>query len=600
MKNKRFSLLTFLILMSSVIFGQNFPYKSQGLTDRQAAEHLLSRFTFGIAPGDIDFAVIMGLEKWFDTQMNGKISDPELTEKLKTFPAISMNTETIINNYLLGAQLRKKAIDEGFLLKEDVESDKAKQLEAYKKLKEKYGVQSSKELERQTVNQKVIRAIYAKNQMHEVLTDFWFNHFNVFMGKNQSAQYVLSYERDVIRPHVNKNFNELLLATAKSPAMLTYLDNFLSSDEQVGEFGRNRQNNNKAPKGLNENYAREIMELHTLGVDGGYTQTDVVNAAKILTGWTLYPLRKNGEKNQIAEMLDKIGEDRLANRGFVRDGDFLFAANRHVTGPKSVLGKTYNQGGYEEGVALINDLAMHPSTAKFISQKIAVRFVSDKPNPDLIDKMARTFLETKGNISKVIRTMVETPEFWNEEARRQKTKSPFEYAVSAVRSLNGDVMFPAALANQIAKMGQKLYYYQAPTGFPDKGQYWINTGSLLNRMNFGLDIAAGKIAGVRIDANKVFGNKEPESAEDALRKLGAILLPERDIETTIQRLLPLVADPAFYEKVKNANKKYEKNIMEEEDDYDDVLNDKRPLEMNPQSLSQIVGIFIGSPEFQRR
>lgn len=586
--------------MSSVIFGQNFPYKSQGLTDRQAAEHLLSRFTFGTAPGDIDFAVKMGLEKWFDTQMKGKISDPELTEKLKTFPALSMNTETIVNTYLLGAQLRKKAIDEGFLLKEDVESDKAKQFEAYKKLKEKYGVQSSKELERQTVNQKVVRAIFAKNQMHEVLTDFWFNHFNVFMGKNQSAQYVLSYERDVIRPHVNKNFNELLLATAKSPAMLTYLDNFLSSDEQVGEFGRNRQNNNKAPKGLNENYAREIMELHTLGVDGGYTQADVVNAAKILTGWTLYPLRKNGEKNQIAEMLDKIGEDRLANRGFVRDGDFLFAANRHVTGPKNVLGKTYNQGGYEEGVALINDLAMHPSTAKFISQKIAVRFVSDQPNPDLIDKMARTFLETKGNISKVIRTMVEAPEFWNEEARRQKTKSPFEYAVSAVRSLNGEVMFPAALANQIAKMGQKLYYYQAPTGFPDKGQYWINTGSLLNRMNFGLDIAAGKIAGVRIDANKVFGNKEPESAEDALRKLGAILLPERDIETTIQRLLPLVADPAFYEKVKNANKKYEKNIMEEEDAYDDVVNDRRPLEMNPQSLSQIVGIFIGSPEFQRR
>ena len=586
--------------MSSVIFSQNFPYKSQGLTDRQAAEHLLSRFTFGIAPGDIDFAVKMGLEKWFDTQMNGKISDPELTEKLKTFPAISMNTETIVNTYLLGAQLRKKAIDEGFLLKEDVESDKAKQFEAYKKLKEKYGVQSSKELERQTVNQKVVRAIFAKNQMHEVLTDFWFNHFNVFMGKNQSAQYVLSYERDVIRPHVNKNFNELLLATAKSPAMLTYLDNFLSSDEQVGEFGRNRQNNNKAPKGLNENYAREIMELHTLGVDGGYNQTDVVNAAKILTGWTLYPLRKNGEKNQIAEMLDKIGEDRLVNRGFVRDGDFLFAANRHVTGPKSVLGKTYNQGGYEEGVALINDLAMHPSTAKFISQKIAVRFVSDQPNPDLIDKMARTFLETKGNISKVIRTMVETPEFWNEEARRQKTKSPFEYAVSAVRSLNGDVMFPAALANQIAKMGQKLYYYQAPTGFPDKGQYWINTGSLLNRMNFGLDIAAGKIAGVRIDANKVFGNKEPESAEDALRKLGAILLPERDIETTIQRLLPLVADPAFSERVKNATKKYEKNNLEEDDENNVVEKDNAKMEMKPQTLSQIVGIFIGSPEFQRR
>ncbi|HMP30922.1 MAG TPA: DUF1800 domain-containing protein, partial [Saprospiraceae bacterium] len=414
--------------------------------------------------------------------------------------------------------------------------------------------------------------------------------------KNQNSQFVLSYERDAIRPYVNQKFSDILLATAKSPAMLTYLDNFLSSSEERGVAEPQSMPNNRRPKGINENYAREVMELHTLGVDGGYSQDDVINAAKILTGWTIYPMRKDGEAGKISNMLEKIGEDRLASRGFVHEGDFLFAANRHEKGDKTVLGKLYNQGGYAEGTALLNDLAIHPSTASFICKKIATRFVSDQPDEVLLQNMTKTFVESQGDISKVLWTMVESREFWKENALHQKTKSPFEYAISAVRVLNADVKYPMPLANWITKMGQKVYYYQAPTGFPDNGQYWINTGSLLNRMNFGLDLANGKIAGIKVDASGLLGHKEPESSQEAIMQFGNVLLPERNIESTVTRLLPVINDPTFVNKIIDANKKHTIQIQDIEENQmkDNTMNE------NASALAQILGIFIGSPEFQRK
>jgi uncharacterized protein (DUF1800 family) len=278
----------------------------------------------------------------------------------------------------------------------------------------------------------------------------------------------------------------MLLKTAKAPAMLFYLDNFSSAVAIRGDSGR---------RGLNENYAREVMELHTLGVDGGYTQADVTEAARVLTGWTVYPMNEN-----VQRLITRFSPDQLARRGFVHEGDFLFNANRHDKGEKTVLGHVFPAGGgYEEGVEFLDMLAHHPSTARFTCRKIAVRFVSDDPPQSLVDKMAKTFLAKNGDIRQVLITMVTAPEFWSPAAVREKTKSPFELAIGAVRSLHAEIDQPYPLYTWITRMGEKKYYYQAPTGFPDKGTYWINTGSLLNRMNFGLALAEGQIGGVKVD-----------------------------------------------------------------------------------------------------
>jgi uncharacterized protein (DUF1800 family) len=441
----------------------------------------------------------------------------------------------------------------------------------------------------------------------------------------------------------------MVLATAKSPAMLIYLDNFTSSGEnsnanllqnprlrkalqqrqQMGDSSMNKLNaNNRIKKakaaGLNENYAREVMELHTLGVDGGYTQSDVTQAARVLTGWTIYPMSDKGYGNAMKGIVDRIGEDKLKERGFVHEGDFLFAINRHDNKEKTVLGKTFAaNGGYEEGVQLLTMIARHPSTAKFISKKIAVRFVSDNPPQSLIDKMAKTFLEKGGDIREVLITMTTSPEFWSKSVIREKTKSPFELAISAVRALNVDVKQPYQLFAWSDKMGQKLYFYQAPTGFPDKGQYWINTGALLNRMNFGLAIASQRIAGTRVDLLALNQRHEPESAVDALVKYSKLIMPERNVDETVKRLTPMLNDPELVKKVTEAAEKnsvQQKDMVSNDlamnDDMSDGIgnlgnkketkglkrgaNNLQPVAGNNSMLSQVVGIIIGSPEFQRK
>jgi uncharacterized protein (DUF1800 family) len=503
---------------------------------------------------------------------------------------------------------------------------------------------------RQLINQKILRATYSNNQLKEVLTDFWFNHFNVSLTKGDGRQFITVYERDAIRPNVLGKFEDLLMATAKSPAMLTYLDNFRSVAtnlkanakqqkaqermmqqlEEKQMMDSSMQKNDvvgkikkaKQAQGLNENYAREIMELHTLGVDGGYTQADVTQAAKILTGWTLYPMGEYGGK-AMDKMVDKFGEEKMKKQGFVHEGDFLFAANKHDNGEKTVLGVRFPAGGgYEEGVKLIHLLANHTSTAKFISRKLAVRFINDNPPQSLIDKMAKTFLEKNGDIKEVLTTMVNAPEFWSKESLREKTKSPFELAISSVRSLNAKVDAPYQLYNWITKMGQQIYYYQAPTGFPDKGQYWINTGSLLNRMNFGLALASQRIPGILFNLAALNQNHEPESAEAALKIYSKILLPERNIDETIKRLQPLLSDPELEKKLTEAADKTTTTKIVVEDD-DEMMSDKNAkksdgklgkkpglkkgntdqLQMatgNNSMLAQVVGIIIGSPEFQRK
>ncbi|MFM9837684.1 MAG: DUF1800 domain-containing protein [Cyclobacteriaceae bacterium] len=613
-----------------------FPYQQAGLTERQAAAHLLSRFTFGAKPGEVDEVVSMGLEKWFQQQLKGGLKDEVLNEKLSSYDALQLSNVEVVAQFPRGPQVRKMAIKDGFISKDSVGTSDRKemkqQLDAYRKQK---SLRDEKELYRQFIGQKILRATYSSNQLHEVLTDFWFNHFNVSATKNQCAPFIPAYERDVIRPNVTDKFGKLLLATAQSPAMLLYLDNFNSTGTNE-DFNTDRNNGNvrrrglnsknkaakpkgkgKKSQGLNENYAREVMELHTLGVDGGYTQADVTEAARVLTGWTIYPM-KDGAYENMKKMIDKVGEGQLKQKGFVHEGDFLFAINRHDNKEKNVLGKKFpTGGGYKDGVELLSLLAHHPSTARFICKKLAIRFVSDNPSENLVIKMSKTFEEQDGDIQKVLMTMVNSPEFWNIEAQRAKTKSPFEYAISSVRALDADINAPFQLYQWITRMGQKMYSYSAPTGFPDRGQYWINTGSLLNRMNFGLALAAQKIPGIKIDLAALNNHHEPESAEAALPIYAKIMLPERDLQSTLLRLTPLVNSPMLSKNIDEAAKQKPVPTDAMENETEMMNSDtEKPVKERPKKilasndaksvfgesamLSQVVGIIIGSPEFQRR
>jgi uncharacterized protein (DUF1800 family) len=398
--------------------------------------------------------------------------------------------------------------------------------------------------------------------------------------------------------------------------MLIYLDKFPRTGQPVvlensgepqmngaGKPVKRRVPPKRKQGGLNENYAREVMELHTLGVDGGYTQSDVTQAARVLTGWTLAPMGEEGYGAAMQKVIDNVGAENLKKRGFVKEGDFLFVPNRHDNEEKTVLGKHFAAGGgYEEGLTLLNMLARHPSTAQFISKKIATRFVNDNPAQTLIDKMAKTFTKTDGDIRQVMMTMVSSAEFWSPASLREKTKSPFELAISAVRSLDADITQPYQLFNWINKMGQKMYYYQAPTGFPDRGQYWINTGALLNRMNFGLALAAQRIPGVKINLSALNNHHEPESAEAALLTYSKMIMPERNLTETVKRLKPMLNDPSLSTKVANAA---DKNTAQQEQTM--MGENNVPLKTaannaanNNAMLAQVVGVIIGSPEFQRK
>jgi uncharacterized protein (DUF1800 family) len=347
---------------------------------------------------------------------------------------------------------------------------------------------------------KVLRAIYSDRQLEEVLLDFWYNHFNVDSGKNvaqvQNLVHLLigSYERDAIRPHVLGHFKDLLLATAHHPAMLYYLDNWESVGPgafEVGPFAPRRGVLNGIPNsilpgpfgpvahGLNENYGREIMELHTLGVNGGYTQDDVIAVARCFTGWTV----TNPENPQ-----------------------FVFAPFMHDFTEKKVLGHRIPAGGGEQdALQVIDILAHHPSTAKFISKELAQRFVADDPPQALVDRMAQTFLKTDGDLRAVMGTMFSSPEFFSDGAWQSKIKSPFEMVVSAVRALKGETDDAFTLVQRVADLGEPLYSKLEPTGYPNNGEGWLSTSSLLGRMNFSTALVAGLIPGVKPDASGFSG-----------------------------------------------------------------------------------------------
>src|SRR3984893_10938139 len=322
------------------------------------------------------------------------------------------------------------------------------------------------------VEGKLLRAIYSDRQLQEVMTDFWFNHFNVFLGKGADRYLLTSYERDVIRPRALGKFEDLLVATAQSPAMLFYLDNWLSvgpnsdvaagipkrAKKEVKQGIRNKSQTNQSKgkrNGLNENYGRELMELHTLGVNGGYTQQDVTEVARVFTGWTLKQPKQGG--------------------------GFAFEERTHEPGEKIVLGHRIKSKGEKEGLEVLHVLAHHPSTAKFVCTKLAMRFVSDDPPQPLVDRMAQTFLKKDGNIREVLKTMLDSPEFWAPEAYRAKVKTPLEFVVSAVRASGADVTDAMPIARQLQNIGMPLFGMQPPTGYSMKADAWVNSSALLGR-----------------------------------------------------------------------------------------------------------------------
>jgi uncharacterized protein (DUF1800 family) len=640
-----------------------FPYKQAGLTERQAAEHLLSRFSYGATPGQVDSVIKMGLENWFNQQLAADLPDDSLNKRLSSYDAIKLSNTEVCRLYPPGFVIRSLAIKDSVINKDSVNNavDKKafnKQLQAY--MDEK-GFKSDQELYKQFISQKILRATYTRNQLQEVMTDFWFNHFNVSFFKGECAQFIPAYERDVIRPNVLGKFGQLLLTSAKSPAMLYYLDNFTSvgptakaSPKSVAKpvaangsdmmMMAGNTNTTVAPNnvktltkptnlnGLNENYAREVMELHTLGVDGGYTQNDVTQAARILTGWTVYAISDNAYGSAMKGLVARVGENNLAQKGYVREGDFLFTPNRHDNGEKVVLAHhfpaTTDPGvAYQEGIKLLDMLAHQPATAKFISRKLAVRFVNDAPVQSLINKMAKSFTDHDGDVKQVLITMVASKEFWDKKTMFSKTKSPFELAISSVRGLNADIKDPYPLFSWISRMGQKIYYYQAPTGFPDRGKYWINTGSLLNRMDFSLALASGQISGIKVNLNKITPQqKTQENAQAIISTYSKLLLPEKKLDQTNQKLAELLNDPGLLVKANNIVRQEKngaasvvekseagapgdmmlmgiipdtksKNVATEE-----VQKRNSDMFRNKRGAMQALaaGIIIGSPEFQQR
>ena len=413
---------------------------------------------------------------------------------------------------------------------------------------------------------KLLRAIYSDRQLEEVMTDFWFNHFNVFINKGADRFLVTNYERDAIRPHVLGKFEELLVATAKSPAMLFYLDNWLSvgphSEVAIGppprerirrgrQIPKRRPPNGKAKprqaSGLNENYGRELMELHTLSVNGGYSQTDVTEVAKVFTGWTI----------------------EQPNKG----GGFKFEPKMHEPGDKTVLGHRIKEKGEKEGLEVLHLLARNPQTAHFISQKLAVRFVSDDPPPALVDRMTKTFLKKNGDIREVLRTMFKSPEFWAPETYRSKVKTPFEFVVSAVRASGGQVDDARQLVGTLGNMGMPLYGMMPPTGYSMKADTWVNSSALLARMNFALGLAAGKVRGVLVDATQLAPGSV--DGEQALARLEASLLGGDISRQTHDTISKQLEDPKISQR---------------------RLDDPK----RPPNVGAIAGLILGSPEFQKR
>ena len=494
----------------------------------EQAVHVLDRLAYGPSPRDFRQVEEMGPAAWIAWQLRpGDIDDRAVERRLADFPSLAMSTRELVASY---PRAKKVAEAKGISL----EGKRPEALRA--ELAEVVGAfHLPRQVGAELVAARLIRATESRRQLQEALVDFWFNHFNVSADKGAVRWMVSPYEREAIRPHLFGSFRELLGAVAHHPAMLFYLDNWASTREGFSAPKRRRL-------GLNENYARELLELHTLGVDGGYTQEDVREVARCFTGWGI---RKPNE-----------------------DGSFEFHPAAHDRGSKHVLGVEIPAGaGMEDGERVLDLLAAHPSTARFIARKLAQKFVMDAPPPALVDRMAQVFLQSSGDLTATYRALFESPEFWSDTARGSKVKTPLEFTVSAVRALGGTTAGDVPLVQALNRMGQLLYRAQPPTGWPEVAQPWVNPGALVARIDFGLKLASGRLTGTEVPLPPVDG--PPEQMVD--RTARAILHRPLGEQTRATVLAALGAS--------------------------DVMPDGERRRIDE---AKLVGLLLGAPEFQNQ
>jgi uncharacterized protein (DUF1800 family) len=482
--------------------------------DDKTIVHVLNRIGFGPSPGDIERVRRIGLSKYFDQQLHPeRLADEGMSARLTPLDTLTKSSRELAENYFIPAQEeRRRAQQQAGAQPGDAPSDRREM----RTPGQMQLMQAERSVFTDLAQQKILRAVYSERQLNEVMVDFWFNHFNVFAGKGQVRSYLTEYERDVIRPNVFAHFRDLLGADAHSPAMLFYLDNWQSAAPEGAAtsepmnragfgrgFGRGRglrvppqgrtivdlppAAQNRRPRGLNENYARELMELHTLGVDGGYTQHDVQEVARAFTGWTIANPRQGG--------------------------GFRFEPRMHDDGEKIVLGHRIKAGGGQHDAEEVLDiLASHPSTARFIATKLARRFVSDQPPASLVDRAAARFRETNGDIREVVRTIITSREFFAPAAYRAKVRTPFEFVAASVRAAGVDALNGMPLVQAMRELGMPPYQCQPPTGYADRAEAWVNTGALLNRMNFAIALTDGRLRALRTTAATPIGSPDAARA----------------------------------------------------------------------------------------
>jgi len=535
---------------------------------RAAAAHVLDRFAYGPAPGEVDAVVALGPEAWLERQLTAQERSPDLDRALAPLRSLELSNLDILRLYPSPGQARREAIDEGAV---DPDLPEKEMREAVAAWLESRGLRSQRELYREALAARILRAALSANRVEEVMVDFWFDH-------PVDARTTADLRRE-----------QLSAAGGPEAARWERIDRRMDGRE---DDRRDRMMERGAERGLNENYAREVLELHTLGVDGGYTQRDVEEVARALTGWTVLPAGKRGDN-----IRDRAGDPVFLAQGFVVRGDFLFDAAMHDAGPKEILGQRFSAGaGLDEGEDVLRILARHPSTAHFVSRKLAVRFVSDEPSDELVDRLAEEFSRTDGDTRALLRAIVREPEFW--ESRREKIKSPFELAISGVRALDVEIHQPRYLIRWIDRMGQPIYRASAPTGFPDRAEAWVNAGALLHRMNFGLALGGGHVRGLSFDPGSFHDGLEPESGAAALREYGAQLLPARDLEETIASLEPLLGRPELAEEIEA--RAGNGAASGPGDELGEMEMETRQAAVQEATPAQVIGLLLGSPEFQRR
>jgi uncharacterized protein (DUF1800 family) len=692
------SALALLITSFAAVSGQSMKSKSNAkagkLSEEQRIVHVLNRLGFGGRPGDVERVKAIGLDNYIEQQLNPQKIDDSATEaKLQNLTALRMTTPELYEKYPQPGQLLR-ALQQRGALPQDLAAARDNRQENRANTQNsnqpqtgeaKTGESMSGEMQGPPSNpanpnaaanpmnnaeyrravyayfkennlrppqfitgelqmSRILRATYSERQLQEVMVDFWTNHFNVFANKGADRWLLISYDRDSIRPHTMGKFQDLLRATAESPAMLFYLDNFQSvspnaQQQRPAQMQRPMQqvrridsvplmSNNpqqqmpqqtqRPRRGINENYARELMELHTLGVDGGYTQKDVQEVARCFTGWTIFAPRGAGAA---AAQLTNAG-GRRAERLRENAGTFYFNPRTHDDGEKIVLGhKIPAGGGAKDGLMVLEILAKHPSTAKFIATKLARRFVSDEPPKSLVDRVAQTYTKTDGDIREMLRTIFLSPEFNSSEAYRAKIKRPFELAISAVRTLGAETNGGPQFHQWIARMGQPLYGFQTPNGYSDVAEDWVNTGALLERMNFALALASNRIPGTRADLSRFVGDMVKDKTIDKEKLLDrfATLIAGGEIsaktrESLLKQLNDQITVPAM-PAVQTASLKIPQNPFEEgfqrgnfpgggaqqnnqQQQRQQAANSNAAAIDNP--VVKIAGLLLGSPEFQRQ